>query len=908
MTKQDRKKHAPVTDGFTVGNVLLGRSGQIFRHAWAGSVVALLFGLLLLLVYWEQWGVWLGLLWLAVLVTVMSARVAVMTRLKVEHLTAGQHLFWRLLYPVGLNFNGLWFGLGMAWLVWVTDAHEQQLIWLVTFVVAALTVSMFGVIKLHLIAAPLLGILAPVTVAVIKQQPGWQNLLVFSTLFSVIMLGLFILKSRFFYGIVEGQQLLLAERDQRIDAQARFASAEQELSQLLRNLRDLIYQFDQNGIIVNVSPSCERLLGYKESELRGEHFSKVIQRPEVVNDMVDAMVEKGFVDDYLHPVTHKDGHELWFSATAILRRSEDSGQFWVEGASRDVTESRKTKLALANSETKAVSTLGAISDAVVTVSPYGTVEYMNQVAGELTGWDPDQAVGEQFETVLELLEERSGQRSADPIKRCLRDGVPVNLVGELLVINQSDGSNRKVHVTASPIRDNLQEISGVVIALHDVTKVESLTRELSYQATHDKLTGLINRSEFEVRLADALNASQSTGVEHSMLYMDLDQFKIVNDTCGHTAGDALLKQLSNTLQTAVRESDTLARLGGDEFGLLLDSCTLSNAIRTANKVLEAVQAIDFSWEGRQFEIGASIGAVAVNSDSGDLTEVLRMADSACYVAKDMGRGRVHAYSIDDEHVSQRIGQAARVTQIQHALSTEGFSLATQQIKPINPDFSERTGTEFLIRLRDQAGHYEAATEFLPAAERYHLMPRIDRWVIHQAFSRIARRSGPLRSCSEYAINLSGQSLSDQGLLAFIQSEQRAFGIQPESICFEITETAVVANIDRASELIKALRAEGFKIALDDFGSGLSSFQYLKRLEVDKLKIDGAFVQDVANDAIDEAMVRAIVQVAHQMRIETVAEYVADDESLECLKAIGVDFAQGFHIAKPELLAAVGEEE
>jgi diguanylate cyclase (GGDEF)-like protein len=421
-----------------------------------------------------------------------------------------------------------------------------------------------------------------------------------------------------------------------------------------------------------------------------------------------------------------------------------------------------------------------------------------------------------------------------------------------------------------------------------------LAQQLSYQASHDALTGLINRREFDRQLEQALHDSQNTGREHTLCYMDLDQFKVVNDTCGHIAGDRLLKQLSQVLIADIRNNDVFARLGGDEFGLLLEGCGLEKAEQVVEKIRQQVKDFRFSWEDKTFELGVSIGMVPITKDSPSVTELLSESDAACYVAKELGRNRVHRYRHGDTDLVKHKNEMQWVHRIQNALEQGRFVTHFQEI--VSTQSGQCRCSEILVRMLDEDGELVLPGAFIPAAERYHLMSNIDRWVIHDVFSRLSQLSNTDEMM--FAINLSGQSIGDETLLKYVLENIKQYDIDPARICFEITETAAVANLDSARQFIGHLHDMGVKFALDDFGSGLSSFAYLKNLNVDYLKIDGSFVRDIALDPVDFAMVASINKIGHLMGIETIAEFVEDEDILECLRDIGVDFAQGYYIHRP----------
>jgi len=422
-------------------------------------------------------------------------------------------------------------------------------------------------------------------------------------------------------------------------------------------------------------------------------------------------------------------------------------------------------------------------------------------------------------------------------------------------------------------------------------------QQLGWQATHDALTRLINRHEFERRTHQLLEHARADLSEHALLYLDLDQFKIVNDTCGHLAGDELLTQLAAELQRHIRDSDTLARLGGDEFGVLLESCPEEQASAQAERLRNSVREYRFHWGDKTFELGVSIGLVMISDHSGNATELLSAADIACYMAKDSGRNRVHVYQLDDAEVAQRHGEMHWVARITKALEQDRFVLYRQKMVSLKgkPD----THHEILVRMIDEDGSIVPPSAFIPSAERFGLMPAIDRWIIDHAFSYLARQPNDARPC--LSINLSGASISEEGFLGYIQRQLSYHRIVPADICFEITETSAIHRLSQASRLINELKAVGCRFALDDFGSGLSSFSYLKNLPVDYLKIDGNFVRDIVHDPIDHAMVSAIHQVGAAMGISTIAEFVENGDVLESLREIGVDLAQGYGVEKPQPL-------
>jgi len=419
--------------------------------------------------------------------------------------------------------------------------------------------------------------------------------------------------------------------------------------------------------------------------------------------------------------------------------------------------------------------------------------------------------------------------------------------------------------------------------------------KLAYHASHDPLTNLVNRLEFEKRLALALHTASSQGRQHIVMYLDLDQFKIVNDTCGHAAGDKLLRQVGALLKEQVREGDSLARLGGDEFGVLLENCPMQEAIGISEKLRQCIADFRFVSEGKSFSIGASVGVVQVADGMLSLTDILSAADAACYTAKEKGRNRVQFYRPHDSEVSLRRGELEWVPRLQGALQEGRFVLYSQQIISVGGQLPQMRHHELLVRMVDEQGKVVPPMAFIPAAERYSIMPMIDQWVVQNAFAAISSL-GP--DCGTYAINISGTSIGDERILEFVREQFRRYVMPPRSVCFEITETAAIANFDKAARFFGEMKSLGCLFSLDDFGAGMSSFGYLKHLPVDFIKIDGSFVKDVAHDPVAVAMVRAINDVGHVMGKKTIGEFVDGESVLGALREIGVDFAQGNWISPP----------
>ena len=550
---------------------------------------------------------------------------------------------------------------------------------------------------------------------------------------------------------------------------------------------------------------------------------------------------------------------------------------------------------------RAQVTLHSIGEGVITTNANGKIEYLNPVAGELTGWSNSDAYGRSLLEVFKIIEDNGGPPLKSPVTRAIDENRIINSE-QYTVLLRRDGAEYAIEHTAAPIKDYDESIIGAVLVFRNITDIHNMSKQLAYQASHDALTELINRHEFEERLKTSLTSARNENRNHVLCYLDLDQFKVVNDTCGHIAGDELLKQLAALLHNQLRKTDTLARLGGDEFALLLVDCPLDQALKIAETLRTAINDFRFFWQDKSFEVSASFGLVAITAESGSITDILSAADSACYVAKDLGRNRIHMYQRDDSALAKRHGEMQWLQRIREALEENLFCLHYQRIIPLSPHKNTVSTYEILVRMLGNQDLLIPPMAFLPAAERYALMPAVDRWVIKAACNHL-KENVPNESSNKsmWTINLSGQTLCDDTFLNFVIEQFEMTKIDPQRICFEITETAAIANLSRATQLISVLKGMGCYFALDDFGSGLSSFSYLKNLPVDFVKIDGSFVKDMIDDPMDLAMVESINQIGHIMGLQTIAEFVENDATLEKLRLLNVDYAQGYGIHKPEPL-------
>ncbi|MCW3478692.1 EAL domain-containing protein [Neisseriaceae bacterium JH1-16] len=667
---------------------------------------------------------------------------------------------------------------------------------------------------------------------------------------------------------------------------------------------DGIWDWDITTGAMYYSPRYMELLGFEPGEL-GSDASLLADylHPDDYGPTISAFNahfsgHPGY--DVEYRMRTKTGSYRWFRARGQAQRDATGKPLRMSGSFTDITDRKLAEAALRAEKERAQITLASIGDAVITTDAGGRVEYLNPAAESLIGVATGNAYGRPLGDLFRLIDESTRQHEMHPLARVLGAENGEKAISNLLLVRPDD-SEVAVDMIGAPIRDSVDGITGVVLVFHDMTRERQYIASLSWQATHDALTGLVNRREFEHRLMQLIDSPSQPCGEHTLMYLDLDQFKVVNDTCGHAAGDELLRQVCMLLLLHLRKNDTLARLGGDEFGVLLENCTTEAAINIAETLRNTVSDLHFAWGGRPFSVSVSIGVVHVLARPTSLEEVLRAADVACYMAKEKGRNRVQVYQMDDSELSLRYGEMEWVNRIQHALEENRFCLYAQDIMSLNHDVPECAHFELLIRLHDERGELVPPIAFIPAAERYNLMPLIDRWVVKTAFTALVDLLGdegqyPIATC---AINLSGASIGDEQFLSFLYQQFKLNSIPPSLICFEITETSAIANLSSASRFMSELRALGCRFSLDDFGAGMSSFAYLKHLPVDYLKIDGSFVKDMLDDPIDRAMVEAIHQIGHVMGKSTIAEFVENEQVIEALTEIGVDYAQGYAIGRPQ---------
>jgi diguanylate cyclase (GGDEF)-like protein/PAS domain S-box-containing protein len=552
---------------------------------------------------------------------------------------------------------------------------------------------------------------------------------------------------------------------------------------------------------------------------------------------------------------------------------------------------------------RSMVTLDAMGESVITVNTEGRIDYINHSAETLLSQRVDQVIGKSFADVASLVDESDRRSLGDPVRMALTSGGRVSMGRRAVLVPANGAPERSVELSVSPLTSDSKEPLGLVLVLHDTSELRGLTRQMTYQASHDALTGLVNRREFERRLQEAMESAQTGNAAHALCYLDLDRFKVVNDTCGHTAGDNMLREVASIIKEAVRDSDTVGRIGGDEFALLLVGCPLEKARQIADDVVRSVADYRFVWKDKIFNIGVSIGLVEIGQGGGAIEDLMSSADSACYVAKKQGGVHVHVYSAREEATARRSGEIHWLQKLQGALRENKFELYYQQIVPARTDALRGPAIEVFLRMAGENGEPGAPpAEFIRAAERYRLMPHVDRWVVQAVLSALGRGGMKLPEGRSVAINIAGQTLGDPEFLEFVVDCFDHTGASPADICFELTEGSVVANMDHARRFIGVLHGMGCEFALDDFGSGLSSFATLKTLPMDYLKIDGSFIRSLAVDTVNQAMVTAMVELSRSLNFRIVAEQVEDQLSLDTVRNMGIDFVQGYIIGRPQPLS------
>ncbi len=673
-------------------------------------------------------------------------------------------------------------------------------------------------------------------------------------------------------------------------------SSEAKFRGLFESIAEGVYQSGRDGRLLSVNPAFVAMLGYRSAEeiYALPSAAALYWDPADRAEFARRVDSQGEIRDAEFLMRRRDGQQLVVLENARPMLDAAARHVGYEGTITNITERKRAEQAIFAEKERAQVTLESIGDAVISTDAEGRIEYINPVAESLTAWSLAEARGQKIGAVLNLVNEITREPLESSADAALGRGGSGAPAPDHSVLLTRTGHEVAISESAAPICDRQGKVIGAVVVFHDVTKERRLRRALSWQASHDALTGLINRREFDNRLHGALLSAQRGEGAYALLYIDLDQFKVVNDTCGHQAGDRLLRDVTGLLQTRVRATDIIARLGGDEFGVLLEGVSLEQATRIAEGVRQGIRDFRFVWGASTLSVGASIGIVQIRAETENVASVMSAADIACYAAKDAGRNRIHVYGADG--VSHRHKEMHWVARVTRATEDDRLELYFQ---PIVALAGQPGGAfhELTVRLRDDNGELVAPTEFIPAAERYNVMSAIDRWVVARALALLHERQRTGRALPLLAVNLSGTSLNDQSFVDFVLQSVGEPALAA-ALCFEITETAAVTSLSNARFLMSELKARGCKFSLDDFGTGVSSFVYLKSLPVDFLKIDGQFISHITQDPVNRSMVEAIAKVGRALGIATVAECVESEAVLNELRRIGVDYAQGFHLATP----------
>ncbi|MEL7535567.1 MAG: EAL domain-containing protein [Pseudomonadota bacterium] len=689
-----------------------------------------------------------------------------------------------------------------------------------------------------------------------------------------------------------------------LDEQA-LRDSEQRFRGLFENVVDGVYISNPAGRITAANPALVTMLGFESvDELMAQGVTDALYvNGEDRRRFVEVLHREMVVKNFEVRLRRKDGSQIVVLENARAVRDRAGVIVAHEGTITDITDRKLAETRVFEEKERAQVTLNSIGDGVITTDANGCVDYLNPVAADLIGWEPRAARGRTVDQVLTAVAANTRELLDNPVLRCLREGRVITLPEGSALVDHG-GKAIEIQDSTAPIRDRIGNVIGAVMVFHELNKASRLSRQLSYQAAHDPLTGLINRREFENRLAAHLAESvRDSRVSHALLLIDIDQFKVINDTLGHKAGDEYLRQLSDVVQGEIRISDVLGRLGGDQFGVLLQNCELDRANQVGESIRRAIEQFVFNWQDRCHSARASIGIVVIDNEIKDTSAALSAADIACHAAKEEGCNRVHVFESGDTSAIRREMQwADRLTS---AVEQNRLELYFQPIVAIGPlaGREPREHYELLLRLRDEVGDLIAPGQFIPAAERFNLMPMLDRWVFDKAVDDVADQVGKDGvSLYTVAINLSGNSLSDAAFLDYVAGRMAELELPEQALCFDVTETAAISNVQQVAEFMQRMRELGCIFALDDFGSGLSSFAYLKTLPINFIKIDGEFIANVSHDLMDQSLVSAISQVGRSLGVYIVAERVESPDVLETLESIGVEYAQGFLINEPQPLS------
>jgi len=663
----------------------------------------------------------------------------------------------------------------------------------------------------------------------------------------------------------------------------------------------VVWEWDIESDRLTFSANARELLqiGGVDDAASGREFLALVHPQDLPR--LQAALEATLEEDRDYFVEHRlvlaSGQTRWFTQRGRVVRAEGRARRLI-GVSIDITHRKLAEEALFQEKERAQVTLASIGDGVIRTDGRGMVDYMNPAAERLTGWAIHESYGRHLRDVFQVVDPDTHTALLDPVTRCLAEGRFVEFPGDRLLLPRT-GHPVAIRDSASPIVNRQGRTVGAVLAFKDISELRHMERERSFLTTHDPLTGLLNRRSFEERVESAVEECREQERAHTLLLLDIDQFRLINDSCGHFAGDQALQAIAGTLTRRLPGGAVAGRLGGDEFAALLPELGGGDALETAEQIRREIETTRFSWEGRTFDLTASIGLASLGS--GDGVAALAAADAARFAAHHRGGNRVHEYRPGDDAIARRVGELQWIQEIQRAFEEDRFRLYGQRIVPLAPRVAFEPMVELFLRMMSERGEPVATAAFIAAAERYRSIATIDRWVVRESLARLGA-SAP--TAPTFSVNLSGQSLGDDAFLEHVLAEIEASKVDPRRVCFEITETAAIANLSAALRFMSALRGLGCRFILDDFGSGFSSFAYLKNLPVDFLKIDASFTHQVANDPIQRALVESIQQIGSVLGMKTIAEGIEDEETLAVVRELGVDYGQGFALDRPAPLDRV----
>ncbi|MFM9835462.1 MAG: EAL domain-containing protein [Methylophilaceae bacterium] len=669
------------------------------------------------------------------------------------------------------------------------------------------------------------------------------------------------------------------------------------LASIVDSSEDAIISKSLDGFILNWNQGAEKIFGYSVEEIIGRHITALFPNDRLTEeqDFLGKIKSGQAVKNYLTQRITKSANLIDVSVSISSIVNAYGEMIGTSEIARDISEQRKLNNILDEEHAYIKVAMDSIGDSVITTDNNGNIMYLNPVAEKLTGWPANEAIGLHLQKVFNIVHEASRIPCISPVEACVSKG-KMTLSSESTLLISRDGNEYNVEYSSAPILKSNKELLGVVIVSNDVTKQRHIAKEITYQASHDALTGLINRGEFENKLEQAIFSARERKLEHALLYIDLDQFKVVNESSGHKTGDLLLKEISSVISSCIRTTDAFARIGGDEFGILLEKCNPDNAMRIAQNICKSVDEFRLTADKRRHRVGASIGLVMIDDNWLSTNHLLQAAEQACFAAKEDGRNRVHFYLDKDHALQAHLGEVQWASRIEQAIEDNNFVLYCQRILPIKGKVGLHG--EVLLRLQDETGNLIPPGLFLPAAERYHMASRIDKWVVREVFEWMKLHRDQFKHIETISVNLSGQSLGDKNFNAYVLDLIRNNPVDCSKLCFEITETAAITNMHAAEKFIDSMKKHHIQFSLDDFGSGVSSFGYLKKLDVDYIKIDGQFIRSLTNSAIDQATVRCITEVAKVTGKKTIAEWVEDEPTEKLLKEMGINFTQGYLKHKP----------